>query len=372
MNKDDTKPQTRCETTQAPNMLAMTGDNFYNENSDQQYLAMEASLPLFADLKLGSNVTIADYGCSQGASSITAMQMLVARLPAGSTATLIFNDLPSNDFNSLIKLLPTISPSDPTTTIYPSIAPTSFYNPVVPTSTVDIAFALSSVHWLREMPKPKSVAESIEEYLSKRSARNSEASHRDLVEFLTLRSSEVKNGGKLILAAPSPTADNSDGRVSGNEKLRLAVFKAIELLIEEGKLPTNAIDRIYPPSHVHSEETLRAAITETQGAWDVEKVYNRVIPHPAYQTMVESQMKAENEETKVNATKIYAKVAIDWILAVFKPFMTGWWMEQGIEESHCEELFQECSKKAKDEFWRNGGTEFPVAQDFVFMRLGRQ
>ncbi|KAJ6258203.1 hypothetical protein Dda_7122 [Drechslerella dactyloides] len=342
------------------------GDNFYNENSDQQYLAMEASLPLFADLELGSNVTIADYGCSQGASSIAAMQKLIARLPAGSTATLVFNDLPSNDFNSLIKLLPNISPSDPTTIIYPSIAPNSFYNPVVPASTVDIAFALSSVHWLRQMPQQKLATESIEEYLSKRGARNSAASHRDLVEFLTLRSHEVKSGGKLILAAPSPTADNSDGRITGNEKLRLAVFKAMESLIEGGKLPVNAMDRIYPPSHVHSEETLRAAISETHGAWAVERVYSRVIPHPAYQSMVESQMKAEDEGTKVTATKIYARIAIDWILAVFKPFMKDWWMEQGVEEDRCEEVFQECSRLAKDEFWKNGGTKFPVAQDFVF------
>ncbi|KAK6340596.1 hypothetical protein TWF696_008922 [Orbilia brochopaga] len=333
---------------------------------------MEASLPLFEDLELGSNVTIADYGCSQGASSATAMQKLVARLPTGSSATLIFNDLPSNDFNSLIKLLPKISSPDPTTTIYPSIAPNSFYNPVVPASTVDIAFALSSVHWLRQMPQPKPPTESIEEYLSKRAARNAEASHRDLVYFLTLRSREVKSGGNLILAAPSPTADDNDGRISGNEKLRLAVFTAIELLIKNGKLPVNAMDRIYPPSYVHTEETMQAAISETNGAWIIEKVYSRVIHHPAYHSMIESQKRAKNEDTKVVAAKEYANIAVDWILAVFGPFMKGWWIEQDVEESYCEQVFQECSRLAKEEFWKNGGTRCPIAQDFVFVRMGRQ
>ncbi|KAF3905993.1 hypothetical protein ABW21_db0203944 [Orbilia brochopaga] len=367
---------------QPTNVFAMKGDNFYNENSGQQYLAMETSLPLFADLDLGgfliryleitgSNVTVVDYGCSQGASSTVAMQKLVSQLPLGSKATLVFNDLPANDFNSLIKLLPNISPSDSTTTIYTSIAPKSFYNPVVPDCTVDIGFAFSSVHWLREMPQPKLATEGIQEYLLNRAARNDKASHRDLVYFLTLRSHEVKSGGKLILAAPSPTADDNDGRVTGNNKLRLAVFEAIHRLIEKGELPANAMDQIYPPCHVHTENTVRAAVSETHGAWNLEKVYSRVIPHPGYETMLQSQKRSKGDEENVAAARLYAGTAVNWILAVFEPFMKGWWMEQGLDEDRCEEVFQECSRLAKEGFLNNGGSKYSVAQDMVFVRLGR-
>ncbi|KAF3912415.1 hypothetical protein ABW20_dc0100139 [Dactylellina cionopaga] len=350
----------------------MSGNNAYNENSGQQYLAMEASLPLFADLELGSNVTIADYGCSQGAASVAVMKRLVARLAPHSIVTLSFNDLPSNDFNSLIQLLPDIAPSDPTITIYHSISPQSFYEPVFANSTVDIAFALSSAHWMRQIPAPKPTNETAEEFLSKRRARNAPAAHRDLLEFLNLRGREIKPGGKLILAMPTPIADNNDGRISGNEKLRCAIFTAIGLLTDAGKLPIDAGAGVYPPAFVHTEETVRAAAAGTQTTWNVEKVYTKVVPHPAYQSMLELQAQTDDEGQKNAAAKRYSSIVLDWTLVVFKPFMLRWWMQRGLGAAKCEDAFQECSELAKEEFFMAGGAKFPVSQDFVFLRLGRE
>ncbi|KAK6529512.1 hypothetical protein TWF281_008683 [Arthrobotrys megalospora] len=364
MTKNGTSPR-------PANTLAMAGDNTYNENSGQQYLAMEASLPLFDDLSFGRDATFVDYGCSQGAASMAVMQRLVSRLPPYSTASVVFNDLPSNDFNSLIKLLPSISPLDPTITVYPCISPNSFYNSVAPACTVDVAFALSSIHWLRQVPPPKSAEESFEEYLRKRNTRNAAASHQDLVEFLNLRGREVKPGGKLIVAAPSPCADDIDGRISGNEKLRCALFKAMDILIAAGKLPANATAGVYPPNHVHTERSFRAAVTETGAMWTIEKVYSKVIPHPAYQSMLESRSIKEDTKIRNALREQYAGIVMDWMLAVFKPFMRTWWMEQGLEEGVCEQVFQECSEQAKVEFVKSGGAELPVAQDFVFVRLNR-
>ncbi|KAF3102062.1 hypothetical protein TWF102_001886 [Orbilia oligospora] len=364
MTKETTLPQ-------PANTLAMAGDNTYNENSGQQYLAMEACLPLFESLSFGANATFVDYGCSQGAASMAVMQRLVSQLPSNSTATLVFNDLPSNDFNSLIKLLPNIKYFDSTKTIYPCIIPNSFYNPIMPQSTVDVAFALSSIHWLRQVPPPKSASESFEEFLRKRDSRNSAASHKDLIEFLNLRGREIKSGGKLIVAAPSPCADNEDGRITGNERLRCALFKAMENLIAVGKLPPNATAGIYPPNHVHTEQSFRAAINETGGVWKIEKVYSRVIPHPAYQTMLESQKGSRDTELHKAFERAYANTVVNWILAVFEPFMKSWWIEEGLNEEACEQVFKECSSLAKIEFVENAGAQLPVAQDFIFVRLNR-
>ncbi|KAK6510651.1 hypothetical protein TWF506_009753 [Arthrobotrys conoides] len=364
MTKEKTLPQ-------PANTLAMAGDNTYNENSGQQYLAMEACLPLFEGLSFGPNATFVDYGCSQGAASMAVMQRLVSQLLPHSTATLVFNDLPSNDFNSLIKLLPTIKSFDSIKIIYPCIVPNSFYNPVMPQNTVDVAFALSSIHWLRELPPPKAATESFEEFIRTRNNRNSAASHKDLVEFLNLRGREIKPGGKLIVAVPSPCADNTDGRITGNERLRCALFIAMENLIATGRLPSNATAGVYPPNHVHTEQSFRAALNEAKNAWTIEKVYSRVIPHPAYQAMLESQKGVQDMGLKKTFEEAYAGTVVDWILAVFKPFMQSWWIEQGLNEEVCEQVFQECSDMAKIEFVNNAGAQLPVAQDFVFVRLNR-
>ncbi|KAK6335015.1 hypothetical protein TWF718_010457 [Orbilia javanica] len=363
-----TKEKTPSQPT---NTIAMAGDNEYNENSDQQYLAMKACLPLFEGLTFGPNATFVDYGCSQGAASMVVMQKLVSQLPPHSTVTVAFNDLPSNDFNSLIKLLPSIAPADSTKVIYPHIVPNSFYNPVMPNGTVDIAYAMSSIHWLRQMPLPKTASESFKEYLHRRSAENTIAAHKDLIEFLRLRGREVKPGGKLIVAAPSPCADDTDGRISGNEKLRLALFEAIDILMDAGKLPPNSADGIYPPSHVHTEQTFRAAVKETNSEWLVEDVYNQIVPHSAYQTMLESRKQTKDPQALENFEKAYASIVVDWMLAVFKPFMKSWWIGKGLEEGLCEEVFQECSNITKEEFVNSGGSRLPVAQDFVFVKLGR-
>ncbi|KAK6511614.1 hypothetical protein TWF481_000529 [Arthrobotrys musiformis] len=356
---------------QAANTLAMAGDNAYNENSGQQYLAMEASIPLFEGLNLETKATFVDYGCSQGAASMEVMRRLVSQLLPHSEATLVFNDLPSNDFNSLIKLLLATGSFDSTKTIYPCIAPNSFYNHVMPECTVDIAFALSSIHWLRQIPLPKEPTEGFEEYLRKRTNRNAAAAHKDLIEFLKLRGREVKPGGKLIVAAPSPCADNTDGRIAGNEKLRCALFQAMDILMDSGKLPPNASAGVYPPNHVHTQQSFQAAVNETEAMWVIEKAYDRVIPHPAYQAMLESQKGTQDIELHKSFEREYASDVVDWILAVFKPFMQKWWVEQGLDEGLCEGVFQECADLAKVEFVKSGGAALPVAQDFVFLRLNR-
>ncbi|EPS40216.1 hypothetical protein H072_5963 [Dactylellina haptotyla CBS 200.50] len=357
------------------NTLAMAGCNTYNENCGQQHQAMEASLPLFADINLsclGPNISIADYGCSQGATSLHVMQRIVAGLPPRSVATLLFNDLPSNDFNSLIKLLSNLAPN-PTTSMHPFIVPNSFYNHVFPPSTIDIAFALSAVHWLRELPPPKLPTETTEEYLSKRASRNDVSSHKDLVCFLNLRGYEIKPGGKFVLASPSPIADDSDGRKTGNTKLRLAIFRAMDILMEAGKLPSDASAGVYPPAHVHTKESLYAAVAETKMAWTIEDLYYRVVPHPAYIIMLDAQARAGSDETKkVAAAEVYAAVIVDWFLAVLKPFMLKWWIERGLTEDKGEMVFQECSQLAKKEVMRNGGVSYSVAQDYVFARLRRE
>ncbi|KAK6335594.1 hypothetical protein TWF696_002362 [Orbilia brochopaga] len=347
------------------NAIAMASGNTYNENCHQQTLIMEGSLPLFDDIKLGSNLTIVDYGCSQGGNSI------LDRLASSSTASLVFEDLPSNEFTSLINLLPKLFASYPTLKLYPSLIPKSFYESAVPPGSVDLGYTLSTIHWLKRMPFPKPPTETVSEYYSKRDSRNSAAAEQDLREFLTLRGQEIKSGGHLVIACFGSFTKEEIARYKDALILRHRVlFQAMETLANEGKLPLKVMERINVPIYDRSEKELLGGIDELKDTWTVEKYYRKMIHHPAYYKFLKVHEDAGRDENeKIAAAKEYAGTLIDWLIAVFGDMILSWWRESGVEEAAIDGLHQEFLVRAKDMLWKEGpgGAEIPI----MYTRLRR-
>ncbi|EGX49358.1 hypothetical protein TWF173_002276 [Orbilia oligospora] len=353
------------------NTLPMTAGNAYNENCHQQTLIMEGSLPLFDDINLGSNLTIVDYGCSQGRNSIAMMQRVLNRMAPSSTASLVFEDLPSNEFASLIRLLPELSASNPTLKIYPSLIPRSFYEPVIAPATVDIGFTSSTIHWLKRMPLLKPPTETVSEYYAKRTCRNAPEAEENFREFLTLRGQEIKSGGYFIIACFGSFTEEEITRYKDALILRHRIlFQAAEKLANEGKLPLKAMEKINVPIYDRSEEEFRSGIEELKDTWVMEEYYRKMIPHPAYDKYLKAcELEDADENSKTEAAKAYAGALIDWLVAVMGDMIKNWWRESGVEDDKVDEIYQELLVVAKDLLWKEGpgGAEIPL----MYTRLRR-
>jgi len=104
--------------TKANATTAMRADGFYNKHSQQQAAALQVGLEVLreavADVPASAVVgrgwvTFCDFGASQGRNSIPPSREFVdAMLRRGARAVhVVHQDLPTNDFNSLIRLLHT-------------------------------------------------------------------------------------------------------------------------------------------------------------------------------------------------------------------------------------------------------------------------
>lgn len=168
-------------STSSPPAIAnvMKAGGFYNQHSHFQHRIVASLEPLLREavalLPLSPDVThisIAEYGCSQGANSIAPVRVLAAALDerlaslrgtGGATGAALVQvqctheDLPSNDWNALMQLLadPGRSYTEPRhkhLELYAAAAPQSFYERVMPADSVHLGFSCSAMHWLRRAP----------------------------------------------------------------------------------------------------------------------------------------------------------------------------------------------------------------------------
>ena len=144
---------------------AMEAGGFYNRYSLIPSGGGALALPhlerAVADVPLepiDEPVVIADYGSSQGLNSLAPMRLAIESVRGRSSADraiMIYHvDQPSNDFNSLFKLLDTnpgrYSWNDPYA--YPCAIGRSFYENVLPTNSVHIGWCSYAAMWIRRIP----------------------------------------------------------------------------------------------------------------------------------------------------------------------------------------------------------------------------
>ena len=205
-----------------PPASVMEGNGFYNKYAAIPAAGAALALPLLEQaarlIHLDScdrPIVIADYGSSEGKNSLAPMRAAIAvlRARAGPERPIIVyhTDLPANDFNTLFEVLE----GEPGSyvrgerNVFPSVIGRSFYQSVLPPSYVDLAWSSYAAVWLSRVPRqipdhffiPCSTA-SVRAEFERQAALDWEA-------FLSLRATELRPGGRLVVALPSLADDGT-------------------------------------------------------------------------------------------------------------------------------------------------------------------
>ncbi len=207
-----------------PTQTAMEGAGFYNRHSSAQAAGIEQVLTLLEEaanqVVVGDEtLVIADYGASQGRNSMAPMRIAIETVRARSGAekpVMVFHtDLPSNDFTSLFKALN----DDPNSYlagsrgIFSAAVGRSFFDAILPPGAVHLGWNSWAVHWLsqKSADAPDHVSPTLSGIPAVRAAA-SRQSALDWQRFLEARSSELRDGGKLLCLVIIETGEptNSD------------------------------------------------------------------------------------------------------------------------------------------------------------------
>ena len=205
-------------------------------------------------------VVIADYGSSQGKNSLAPMRAAIrvvrTRVGPDRAISVVHIDQAANDFNTLFDVLDRdperYSVDDPN--VFPSAIGRSFYQNVLPREQVHLGWSSYAAVWLNHIPMliPGhfiSVASSGEV----RKAFERQAA-TDWELFLSLRSMELRDGGRLVVVLPGL---NDDG-LTGFEPIFRYVTSALAEMVEEGTISNEERGRMVLGSYPRRTSELLA------------------------------------------------------------------------------------------------------------------
>lgn len=200
------------------------GNGAYNRHSALPAGGAALALPLLEkavqslELDAGEQpIVIADYGSSQGKNSLlpvrSAIRVLRRRIGTHRAISVFHVDLPANDFSTLFAVLS----ADPDRyvldepDVFPAAIGRSFYGSVLPPRSVHLGWSSYAAQWLSRVPTvipghffpAHSTGEP-------RSAFERQAAE-DWEAFLSLRSRELRPGGRLLVVLPGLADNGSTG-----------------------------------------------------------------------------------------------------------------------------------------------------------------
>nr|CAB3486085.1 unnamed protein product [Digitaria exilis] len=243
-------------------------------------------------------LTAADLGCSCGENTLFVADVIVDHMSHTYTSighappefSFYFSDLPSNDFNTLFRLLP--DQQQPTAAgrtgdhrrrrYFAAGVPGSLYDRLFPENSINAFTSTFSVHWLSQVPrevmdetsnaynKGKVFVHGASEATGAAYKRQFQS---DLTRFLRRRAAELKHGGVvflLCLGRPA-TADPTDqGRV---RLLYGTLFEdSWSDLVTEGVMEQEKMDSFNVPLYAPTLEEVREAVDDAGGAFRINRL----------------------------------------------------------------------------------------------------
>jgi SAM-dependent methyltransferase len=217
------------QAAKAAPIVQMRGAGYYSQNTIGAKAVIDAAselvLTALSQMSLtgqGSAFALADFGAADGGTSIDLMRRAIGAVQKAAPSrpiTLTYTDLPHNDFSSLFRLLHgliperTEAPVGQMENVFSYASGTSFYRQVFPSGSLDFGFSATAMHWLSRLPGQiadhvhAAGASSTEKDLFRAQAQ------ADWERILLARATELKPGGKLVLAN---FCEDEQGRYLGN------------------------------------------------------------------------------------------------------------------------------------------------------------
>lgn len=136
--------------------------------------------------------------------SVEFVRRILNSVSDGTAVEILLEDTPFNDFSSLSKTLHA-EIDQPFTErqvrLFPRMIPVGFYNRIVPNQLVDLGVSWSSMNYLRTQPAFEfSLQSTAADFAAEKHEAFSSTAHQDLISFMTLRASEIREGGCLVAA----------------------------------------------------------------------------------------------------------------------------------------------------------------------------
>jgi hypothetical protein len=245
----------------------MEGKGAYNRYATGQAAAGASAVPLLAQaadeiaVDPGDQpIVIADYGSSQGKNSLAPMRAAIAvlrtRLGPDRPIFVIHTDLPANDFSTLFEVLDT----DPggyvldQQNVFPYAIGRSFYRALFPPDHVHLGWSSYAALWLSRLPTMIP-----DHFMSNRSTSAARADFdrqgaQDWAAFLSLRATELRPGGRLVVVL---TGLDDDGGGPVDSLLDHANAVLAEM-VDEGAITADERRHMTAASYLRRERDLLA------------------------------------------------------------------------------------------------------------------
>jgi hypothetical protein len=280
--------------------IAMRGAGYYSSHTIGAKTVIDAATDLVLEaartIALPDAATpfgIADYGCADGGTSIDLHRALIADIrkrEAGRPISLVYTDLPGNDYSALFKRLQGLLPMDAVglsnfSGIYPFASGTSFYRQIVPSGSLALGFSATAMHWMSARPG------SITGHVHSVGAKGAELeafraqSLKDWETILLHRAAELRPGGWLVLAN---FCIDEQGRYLGHTG-GVSMFDQYEKhwrgLFDAKAITQAEYDRATFQQHYRTPEECAAPFHDPQSSVAraglvLEKIFTRVTPCP--------------------------------------------------------------------------------------------
>ncbi|KAG8366687.1 hypothetical protein BUALT_Bualt17G0105400 [Buddleja alternifolia] len=277
-------------------MNAGEGTHSYVQNSTYQRGVLDVAKPIIEeeiatklDIKTPNGYYgIADFGCSTGHNSFPAMQTIIqalnkkhkhhqTSLPKTPEFYVFFNDVVSNDFNTLFSSLP---PNDHD---YHAIAvPGDFHGRLLPEYSLHFAYSSWSLHWLTEVPKAvadrDSPAWNKGQILYTQDEKEIYAAYlsqygKDIESFMEARAVEMVDGGLMALLVPAvPAVWNPKTEYTILCDVNLNLGSCLMDMAKEGKISETKIDTFNIPHYFTTPQQLREILERSNDSFTIERM----------------------------------------------------------------------------------------------------
>ncbi|XP_037416931.1 anthranilate O-methyltransferase 3-like [Triticum dicoccoides] len=226
-------------------------------------------------------MVIADLGCSFGPNSLSLVLVAVEAIhgyclqfqQAPPELCVFLNDLPDNDFNTVVKSLVTLRRiNDPV--VVTGVAPGSFYERLFTSSSVHLVCSSSSLHWLSKVSEVLRRNQIPAYYINDHARREklpmvleayAQQLRKDFRHFLELRAKELVTGGQMVV---SIIGRHSDGIAPFHIWDILA--QVLSIMASEGVIDKAKFDSFYVPVYGPSKDDLREIIQE-EGSFSIKE-----------------------------------------------------------------------------------------------------